>query len=58
MTFCVSSHQKQPENDLKSDANVANNLVTSDDIKDDAMRAHHNDSTKSTASTNLGEYEA
>lgn len=56
MTFCVS-HQKQLNNDPKSDANVANKLITKDVIKDDATRSHENDtveSTESTESTNLG----
>lgn len=56
MTFCVS-HQKQLDNDAKNDANVANNLVTTNDMRDDAMRNHENGSAKSTESTNLGKHE-
>lgn len=52
MTFCVS-HQKQPDNDPDSDANVANTLITNNDSKVDVER---NDS-KSTENTNLGKHE-
>lgn len=57
MTFCVSSHQKQPDNDPKSEANVANKLVTNNDKKDDATRSHDGEAAEGTESTNLGECE-
>lgn len=55
MTFCVS-HQKQPDNDPNSDANVANKLVTNNDDRDDVVRNHENGSARSTESTSLGEF--
>jgi hypothetical protein len=55
MTFCVS-HQKQPDNDPQSDANVAN-ILLSDGKNDIAMKNPENDSVNNTESTILGKHE-
>ncbi|CRK97489.1 CLUMA_CG010878, isoform A [Clunio marinus] len=49
MTFCVNSHQKQPDNDPKSDAKNPNKISSSDDI----LKSHNNESVPSTESTSL-----